>query len=82
MPSVIDTPELVTSIDSSDPTSEPRARYASGRTRPGLWRALAQRIVTFLTPARRTCHASVFETSLDRFVQEYPSLSLDAFARI
>jgi hypothetical protein len=82
MLSVIDAPELVTSVETYDLTIEPRARHARSRTRPGLWRTLVQRIVTSLTPRWRECHAPAFETSLDRLVQEYPSLSLYAFARI
>jgi hypothetical protein len=82
MPSVIETPELVTSVDTSDLTIETLERRERGRTRPGLWRTLAQSIVIFLTPAQRARHAPSFETSLDRFVQEYPSLSPYAFTRI
>lgn len=82
MPSVIDTPELVTSVDTYDLTREPRERRASGCARLGWWRALVQKIMTSLTPARRERHAPACETSLDRFVREYPSLSLYAFARI
>jgi hypothetical protein len=82
MLSVIDAPELVTSVDTSDLTIEPRERRERGCARPGLWRTLMQRLMTSLTPARRECHAPAFETSLDRLVQEYPSLSLYAFARI
>jgi hypothetical protein len=82
MPSVLDTPELVTSVDTSDLTREPRARHARGRTRPGWWRTLVQRMVTSLTPAWHECHGPAFETALDRFVREYPSLSLYALALI
>jgi hypothetical protein len=82
MPSAIDTPELLTSVETYNLPIEPLARHASGRTRPGLWRTLVQRIMTSLTPAQRARHAPVFETSLDRFVQEYPSLPLYAFSRI
>ena len=82
MPSVLDTPELVTSVDTSDLTSEPLARHARGRTRPGLWRTLVQRLITSLTPSQHEQRAPSIETSLDRLVQEYPSLSLYAFACI
>jgi len=82
MPSAMDTPELVTSIETYALTIEPLARHARGQTRPGFWRTLTQRMMTALTPARSERHAPSFETSLDRFVQEYPSLSLYAFARI
>ena len=82
MPSTIDTPALVTSVETCDLMSETLERRASGCARPGWWRTLVQRLMTSLTPAQRERHTPSFETSLDRFVQEYPSLSLYAFARI
>lgn len=82
MPSVIETPERVPSVGIYDLMRETLEQRESGRTRPGWWRMLVQRMVTSLTPAQRERHAPLFETSLDRLVQEYPSLSLYAFARI
>ena len=82
MPSVIDAPEMVTSVETYDLTIETLERRERGCARPGLWRALMQRLMTSLTPARRERHAPAFETALDRFVQEYPSLSLYVFAHI
>jgi hypothetical protein len=82
MPSAIDTPELVTSVETYDLRIETLERRERSRVRPGLWRTLVQRLMTSLTPSQRERHAPSFETSLDRLVQEYPSLSLYAFARI
>ena len=81
MPSAIDTPERVTSVGIYDLMRETLEQRESGRTRPGWWRTLVQRLMTSLTPAQRERHVMSFETSLDRLVQEYPSLSY-AFARI
>jgi hypothetical protein len=84
MPSVIDidTPALVTSVETCTLTIETLERRERGRARPGWWRILVQRLMTSLTPRRRERHALACETSLDRFVREYPSLSLYAFTRI
>ena len=82
MPSAIDTHELLTSVEAHDLRTKPRERRESGCARPGLWRTLAQKIMTSLTPTQRERHAPACETSLDRLVQEYPTLSLYAFARI
>jgi hypothetical protein len=82
MPSVIDAPEIGTSVETYDLTIEPRERRARGYARPGWWRALMQRMMTSRIPARRTRGAPAFETALDRFVQEYPSLSLYIFVHI
>jgi hypothetical protein len=71
MPSVIDTPEIVTSVETDDLTIEPRER-----------RALVQRMMTSRIPARRARGAPAFETALDRFVQESPSLALYIFVHI
>jgi hypothetical protein len=81
MPSAIDTPERVTSVGIYDLMRETLEQRESGRTRPGWWRTLVQRLMTSLTPAQRERHVMSFETSLDRLVREYPSLSY-AFARI
>jgi hypothetical protein len=81
MPSVIDAPEIVTSVDTLDLTIEPREQQERGHARPGVWRTLVQRI-TSLIPARRARGAPAFETALDRFVQEYPSLALYIFVHI
>ena len=80
MPSVLDTPELKPLARQIN--REPRARHVRGRTRPGWWRTLVQRMMTSLTPAGHECHGPAFETALDRFVREYPSLSLYALALI
>ena len=82
MPSVMDTPELVDDVETHDLAIETLERRERGCARPGLWRALMQRLMTSLTPARRERHAPAFETALDRFVREYPSLSLYVFAHI
>jgi hypothetical protein len=82
MPSAIDTPERVTSVGIYDLMKETLEQRESGRTRSGLWHTLVQRLLTSLTPAQRECHAMSFETAMDRFVREYPSLSLYALALI
>jgi hypothetical protein len=82
MPSAIDTHALVPFVETHQLTSETRERHARGHARLEYWCALVQRMVTSLTPVRRERHALSFEASLDRFVQEYPALSLYAFARI
>jgi hypothetical protein len=49
---------------------------------------LAHRLTTYLTPTLRKRHALMgsrprpFETPMDRFVREYPSVALYAFAII
>ena len=82
MPSAIDTPERVASVGIYDLMRETLEQRESGYTRPGWWRTLMQRMATSLTPTRRACHGPAFETALDRFVREYPSLSLYALALI
>jgi hypothetical protein len=81
MPSAIDTPARVTSVGIYDLMRETLERE-SGRTRPGWWRTLVQRLMTSLTPAPRERHVMACETAQDRFVREYPSLSLYALALI
>ena len=81
MPSVIETPERVPSVGIYDLMRETLERE-SGRTRRGWWRTLVQRLMTSLTPAQRERHVMSFETAQDRFVREYPSLSLYALAMI
>ncbi len=87
MPAVIDTPELIEieQIDLHDLTIEqPPARQA----RPGFWGMLAHRLTTYLIPTLRKWHAPMdsipcpFETPMDRFVREYPSVALYALAII
>jgi hypothetical protein len=82
MPSTIDTPERMTSVGIYDLMSETLEQRESGCTSPGWWRTLVQRLMTSLTPAQRERHAMSFETAQDRFVREYPSLSLYALALI
>jgi hypothetical protein len=82
MPSVIETPERVTSGGIYDLMRETLEQRESGRTRLGWWRTLVQRLMTSLTPAQRERHVMSFETAQDRFVREYPSLSLYALALI
>lgn len=63
-----------------------RARPQARGARPGFWRSLARGIPSSLTPTLRMQHAPAgrpcrpFEPPMDRFVQEYPSLSLLALA--
>ena len=81
MPSVIETPERVTSVGIYDLMSETLERE-SGRTRLGWWRTLVQRLMTSLTPAPRERHVMSCETAQDRFVREHPSFALYALAMI
>jgi hypothetical protein len=83
MPAVIDTPELLAHVDTHNLTIErPQVRY----TRPGFWRMLVHGLIQYLTPTPRERYASSgrmnrpFETPMDRFEREYPSLSLYALA--
>jgi hypothetical protein len=86
MSAVIDTPELeIEYVETYDFTIErPQLR----RARPGFWRTLAHGITKHLTPTPRGRHAPLyhahrpFETPIDRFVREYPSLSVYALALI
>ena len=86
MSTVIDTPELeIEYVETHDLTIE---RPQPRRARPGFWRTLAQGITKHLTPTPRERHAPLyrvhhqFETPMDRFVREYPSLSVYALALI
>jgi hypothetical protein len=72
----------VPSIGIYDLMRETLERRESGRTHPGRWRTLVQRLMTSLTPAQRERHVMSFETAQDRCVREYPSLSLYALAMI
>jgi hypothetical protein len=74
--------ELVTSVETYNLVRETLEQRESGRTRPGWWRTLVQRLMASLTLAQRERHAMSFETAQDRFVREYPSLSLYALALI
>ena len=83
MPSVLDAPELLEHVEIHDLHIEkPGAR----RAHAGFWRVLARGITRHLTytPGVRLaplCNAPrPFETSMDRFVREYPLLSLYALA--
>jgi hypothetical protein len=88
MPSVMDAPELVEYVETHDLTIETIERPAARRVPPGFWRTLAHGISTYLTSLRHerpapSCHVSHrFETPMDRFVREYPSLAIYALAMI
>jgi len=91
MPAVIDTPELIDieDIETHDLTHDFTIEQCPARkARPGFGRTLAHGIITHLTPLPRERYAPVynvprpFETSMDRLVREYPSLSLRAMAII
>ena len=83
MPAVIDTPELIEYIETHELTphgltiERPQPRGA----RPGFWRTLAHGIIKHLTHTPRvkqvpSCSARrPFETPMDRFVREHPSLA-------
>ena len=86
MPSVIDAPELeLEHIDTHDLTIE---RPQPRRARAGFWRTLAHEITMSLTPVPCERHAPVyhvsrpFEAPMDRFLREYPSVSIYALAII
>ena len=83
MPSVVDAPDLLERIEIHDLHIEkPRAP----RAQPGFWRTLAHGITKYLTHTPRAQQAPSysacrpFETPMDRFVREYPSLSILALA--
>jgi hypothetical protein len=85
MPAVIDTPEYIHDIAMPAPLIErPQTRGA----RPGFWRRLAHGISKHLTSMPHEKQAPScsphrpFETSMDRFAREYPSLSVYALALI
>ena len=85
MPSVLDAPEFVEHLATDDrPIQGPHA----GGARLGFWRRLAQSITPTLTSTPRERHALVcpahrpFETPMDRFGREYPSLSVYALALV
>ena len=82
MPSVIETPERVTSVGIYDLMRETREQRESGRARLGWWRTLVQRLMTSLTPAQRERHVMSCETAQDRCVREHPSFALYALAMI
>jgi hypothetical protein len=83
MSSVRDIPKLETEyIATRNLTIETLERRERGRALPGFWLTLVPRIMTSLTPKRRAQHAPSFEASIDRVVQEYPSLATYAFSRI
>ena len=78
MPSVLDAPEYLEHVEIQDLHIEKsRAR----RARPGFWRTLAHGIPKHLTRTPRAKQApscSVrrpFETPMDRFTREHPSLA-------
>jgi len=84
MPPVIDTPN----DDHVEAHALERARPQARGARPRFWRSLAHGITTYLTPTPRARYAPScrpcrpFETPMDRFAQEYVSLSLLALAII
>jgi hypothetical protein len=89
MPSVIDAPELENEyVEAHDLTIETIVRPQSRRVRPGFWRTLAHKITRYLTPTPHEQHAPLyrvhrpFEAPMDRFVREYPYLSVYALALI
>jgi hypothetical protein len=82
MPSVMDAPEYeIEYIDTHDLTIETRERPRSRQTRPGFWRTLAHGITKHSTRTPRVRQAPScsmhrpFETPMDRFVREHPSLA-------
>jgi hypothetical protein len=88
MPSVMDTPQRVEYVATHDLTIETRERPQPRRVRPGFWRTLAHKITGYLTSTPREQHALLyrvhrpFEAPMDRFVSEYPYLSVYALALI
>jgi hypothetical protein len=80
MPSVMDAPELVDDVETHDLAIETLERREIRQTRPGFWRTLVHRITTYLTPTRHEWHTGAcrvrrsFETPMDRFAREYPSV--------
>jgi len=83
MPPVLDAPELLEHVEIYDLNLE---KLGARRAQPGFWGALARGITRHLTHAPGVrpaplCNAPrPFETSMDRFVREYPLLSLYALA--
>ena len=88
MSSMMDAPELMQCIQTYDLSIETRERPKTRRAPSGLWRLLVHGISTYLTSLRRerhapACHGSrPFETAMDRFAREYPSLAPYALAMI
>jgi len=88
MPSVIDAPELMEYVETHNLAIETREQRERHRVRPGFWRTLMHGISTYLSSIRRERHAPScrvsrqFETPMDRFVREYPSLAPYALAII
>jgi len=82
MPSVMDAPKLVEYVETHDLTIETIERREPRRTRPGFWRSLVHKITPHLTPAPSCRVSRPFETPMDRFAREYPSLAPYAFAMI
>ena len=88
MPSITDASELTEYLEPYDLTIETLKRPVSRRGRPGFWRLLAHKLIQDLTPTPWQRHAPScrghrpFETSMDRLVREYPSLSVYALALI
>jgi len=83
MPSVLDAPELIEYVEIHELTphgltiEQPHPRG----TRPGFWRTFAHGITAHLTHTPRerqapSCGAyRPFETPMDRFTREHPSLA-------
>jgi len=88
MPSVLDAPERVDDIAYVETPAILEERPPARRARPGFWRTLAHGIarrLTYLPHKRQAPSCSPrrpFETPMDQFVQEYPSISLLALAII
>ena len=85
MPSVLATPELIEPVETLHlPTEQPQVRHAH----PGCLRILAHWVVRHMTRSPRARQAPSggvrrpFETPMDRFAREYPSVSLYALALI
>jgi hypothetical protein len=85
MPAVIETHELeIEYVETYDLSIEERP--PARQTRPGFWRTLAHGILKHLTPMPYERHAPScsahrpFETPMDRFAREYPSLSIYALS--
>ena len=85
MPSVLATPEHIEHVETPHlPTEQPQVRHAHH----GCLRTLAHWLVRHMTRsprARQAPSAGVhrpFETPMDRFAREYPSVSLYALALI
>ena len=83
MPAAIDTPELIEYVETHELTTHGLTieRLQPRRTRPGFWRTLVHGLTQHLTHTPRasqapTCNAPrPFETPMDLFIREHPSLA-------